>query len=328
MLLTGSTAGAPTDPAPNPTPDPTPSTVDTTPYTMPTSAPYNAPTYAITPTPDGTGSAVHPSVVDFGAAGWRGWRYWMAVTPYYMSNDQLENPCILHSNDGFTWSVPTGLTNPIDPTPPGGYNSDTELKYNPETGQLVCLWRDSGERLYISTSTDGFTWSGPTTVLSSANGQLLSPAMVRVAANDWRMFTTGSTAAGVNTNGASVMWTATTPAGPWVNPQNVQWPAYPDGQFLWHLGMIYDQGKFYAALDARSGTTGWGIWAATSTDGINWTMNPTRVLGNRSAWDNTTLYRTVIQPHENGTHMRVWYSSDGPQSWRVGYTHIPKSLWP
>ena len=41
-----------------------------------------------------------------------------------------------------------------------------------------------------------------------------------------------------------------------------------------------------------------------------------------------TLYRAQFQPHENGTHFRVWYSSNGPSSWRIGYTQVPRSLWP
>lgn len=36
----------------------------------------------------------------------------------------------------------------------------------------------------------------------------------------------------------------------------------------------------------------------------------------------------TLQSHENGTHYRVWYSAltaDNPQ---VGYTLIPKTVWP
>ena len=45
-------------------------------------------------------------------------------------------------------------------------------------------------------------------------------------------------------------------------------------------------------------------------------------------WDDQELYRATLQPHEDGLHYRVWYSAltaDNPQ---VGYTLIPKSVWP
>ena len=46
------------------------------------------------------------------------------------------------------------------------------------------------------------------------------------------------------------------------------------------------------------------------------------------AWDSGELYRTTFTRHENGTHFRVWYSANGPESWRTGYTELPRSLWP
>ena len=38
-------------------------------------------------TPDGTGHVVHPDVVDAGAP-FRGYRYWMAMTPYPFGRDR------------------------------------------------------------------------------------------------------------------------------------------------------------------------------------------------------------------------------------------------
>ena len=42
------------------------------PYQIPTEPPYNVPQYLTTPTEDGSGSTVHPCVLDFGPNGWRG----------------------------------------------------------------------------------------------------------------------------------------------------------------------------------------------------------------------------------------------------------------
>jgi hypothetical protein len=80
-------------------------------------------------TPDGTGRAVHPSVLYRpGGAAFGGYDWWMGFTPY--ANDTQENPCILASTDGYTWVVPAGISNPLDPDPgTPQHNSDTELVY-------------------------------------------------------------------------------------------------------------------------------------------------------------------------------------------------------
>ena len=59
----------------------------------------NADSYLKTPTPDRTNQANHPDVLYF-KDGFHGYKYYMAYTPYAYSNDRVENPCILVSNDG------------------------------------------------------------------------------------------------------------------------------------------------------------------------------------------------------------------------------------
>jgi hypothetical protein len=82
------------------------------------------------PTYDGSGQNVHPSLVYFEEP-FNSWKYWMAITPYADSNEDLENPSIVVSNDGNTWQVPEGLTNPIIPHPGGQeFNSDPTLFYD------------------------------------------------------------------------------------------------------------------------------------------------------------------------------------------------------
>ena len=81
-------------------------------YPTPTSG-----TACVTPTPDGTGYIIHPSVVDMGPQEWNGFRWWRLDTPYANQSGAEENPCIYGSNDRINWEVPAGLTNPIDPWP-------------------------------------------------------------------------------------------------------------------------------------------------------------------------------------------------------------------
>ena len=91
-------------------------------------APLTIPTY------DGSGQAVEPSVLHF-ADGWQGHPYWMAVSPYPFGHAALENPSILVSEDGLTWSVPEGLTNPLV-LPTQGTLSDATLVHDDTSDQL------------------------------------------------------------------------------------------------------------------------------------------------------------------------------------------------
>lgn len=308
---------------------------DSRPYDMPSAPPWNAPTYAITPTPDGSGCAVHPSVVDLGPDAGRP-RFWMAMTPYALGIPALENPCVLTSHDGFTWWAPSGLTNPIDPYPTPcpppfpvvRHNSDPELVVDLAHGDLVCYWREAGrlthprtETLWAAASTDGASWGDPVhliTVVSPNLSRLLSPCVVRVSDGDWRMFT-------VDVSNPSVMRSAPGPFGPWSDGEELGFEGEPLAGPLWHLGIVHQEGLFYAILNIRET---WCHQLATSADGLRWTVGPV-VMTNTDGWDDRSLYRATLAPHENGEVMRVWYSSNSTSvSWRIGYTALPLSLWP
>jgi len=61
---------------------------------------------------EGSGQAIHPSVLYF-PAGFVGWRYVMAITPYPFTDAQYENPSVYGSMDGIHWYVPVGVENPL-----------------------------------------------------------------------------------------------------------------------------------------------------------------------------------------------------------------------
>ena len=338
-LITAHAAGGP---GPDPDPDPP---GDTTPYEFPATAPYNVPVAAITPTYEWSGEAIHPDVIDFttqhGMASWNGHRYWAGMTPYPGGAAGVENPSILASDDGYTWVIPAGLTNPIDPAPgAGGYNSDTDLEYDPTTGRLWCFWREHnhsgaaplGELMHAAWSTNGSTWTKIDNVLVSqmpgnegASGAFLSPAVSRRPDGTWVMVSIGRPALGY----APRLWTAPAPTGPWAEAgaATFTWnggPA-PAGD-VWHFGMALVDGVYYGLIDINGGDE--HVYPATSTDGLAWAASTTPVVEARPGqWDDRP-YRSSLAPHENGAHMRVWYSANGTTGWRTGYTQVPLTAWP
>lgn len=323
------------EPPPDPDPEPNPGDTtpgDTTPYTLPSEPPYNAPVAAITPTYDGSGQAVHPSVVDFGTA-WHGFRYWCAITPYPGANDRYEDPSVIASHDGYTWQVPAGLTNPLYPAPAApGFNSDTHLVYDPAAGELVLYYRETLDAStfthWVMRSGDAVTWSARVNINLPTEGvQILSPALVYVAQGDWRLF--GLTRAPEPR--VFQMWTSSSPEGPWSGPYGCV--GLRDFTYPWHLDVLYFDGLFWLTVDRGPYYLAQpdGLRAATSRDGITWTAAAEDFMekGGTGAWDEQQLYRASIQPHEDGTRHRMWYSATSEDNeWRTGFTAVPRSEWP
>lgn len=116
----------------------------------------------------------HPHILEF-YNGFRGYRYIIAITPYLDANDAYENPCIYGSNDLINLELLDGFEQPLDPRPPqvdGGvsaYNSDNVLVYDPISGELVCIWRQTLPKpesvierysaLWERRTKDGYRWT-------------------------------------------------------------------------------------------------------------------------------------------------------------------------
>jgi hypothetical protein len=119
----------------------------------------NADTNLNIPTYDGSGQTVHPSLVYFEDS-FGGWKYWMVITPYADSNNQLENPSIVVSNDGNMWVEPDGITNPVDFATGNSFNSDPALIY--DGNKFLLYYRVVNNNLYdeikLKTSDNGIDW--------------------------------------------------------------------------------------------------------------------------------------------------------------------------
>lgn len=107
------------------------------------------------PTYDGSGQAVHPSLlVNSGTP-----RFVLAFTPYADTDDRVENPSVVISDDGLSFQEEKPGLNPLVPAPEKDHNDDPDLFYcdgrycllyletmRPEKQSLVLL--ESADRLH------------------------------------------------------------------------------------------------------------------------------------------------------------------------------------
>lgn len=290
------------------------------------------------PTPDGTGQAVHPKVLDTGTPGWGGYRYWMAMTPYAFADDSLEDPCLIVSQDGTTWQAAPGAPTPLDDQPgsPEHYNSDTHLVLH--DGTMYAIWRTSKngaapDRISWRTSTDGKTWT-PTQVIYEAGalgtvyGQMVSPALIKTPTG-WRMYLVA-----VNTHPNRLVYVTTTAATPtpadWSAPTRCVLDAGDShvlGRDVWHIDVVQDSGGYLALINdclPRTGGIDGDLILARSTDGTTWTSGRGPLLP-RYAAHHDALYRGTLIPREDGT-IDVWYSARVKQNqrWTISKTVAQK----
>ena len=269
------------------------------------------------------GEAVHPSVLYF-PDGWGGHRYWMGYTPYAGGSDGREDPCIAYSDDGTTWKVPAGAPFPLDDQPGSPqYNSDTNLVV--KDGVLHLFWRlfddtitSDQEKLYVSTSADGVTWSVKALIYQSSkrDRRIVSPAF-HWDGERWHMWGVDI----VPANKPLVHATALEldPAQ-WTTPVVCTVPMR-EGKTPWHIG-IRRVGAQYVGLMNDTLTGGAGarsgdLLLMASDDGITWQISDTPVLP-RVAQSHDNLYKADLVATDTG--WEVWYSArttGSPSVWGI-----------
>lgn len=252
-----------------------------------------------TPANPAGGQVTHPSVV-YSPDKFGGYLYWLAYTPYAGGNDALEDPCIAVSNDGINWSVPTGLTNPLDDAPGGTlFNSDPALVFG-DNGYLYCFWRQvnnttSTETIYYRRTKDGVNWE-PKVVSRSApfaSNRLVSPAYI-YDNGVWTMFA-------VNVQPVArpvVMLTATGSPTGWSAPVTCAVPTKA-GRDNWHIEVRYIGGQYVGILaDCETGTNGVNgdLYLITSQDGLNWSRAASVLVPRVNGTEHNALYRSTFVP--------------------------------
>jgi len=273
------------------------------------------------PTYDGSGQAMHPDVVYFPDY-WNGYKYWMAMTPLTESNNQTENPSIVVSNDGLSWEVPPGLTNPIITPPVPGYNADTDIVYNDDVNELWVYflrhWTDTNSvKLALMKSSDGVNWLGPEYLIAwdcNISDNERSYAIIKQG-QDWHYWAQCLDAPD------NIYYRHSENGINWTETQNVIFSPTPSS-LPWHLDVIYSptQSEYWMLFSECS--AGSGLFFAKSTDRLNWTFYTNEVLGPSGAgWDNLKIYRSTLLYDSSNQRVRIWYSARNTfLEWGTGYT--------
>lgn len=329
------------------------------------------PTYSYTAQSGQTAKAewdnTHPDVIDFAktdkAGGkWGGYRYWMVLTPNQDGYSQYENPCLAASNDGVNWVVPNGIENPLSGVkhePAGTHNCDTDLVYNPDSGELwvYYVWEQdspagtpSNLRLIrVKEKNDGFEITSTTDgkpyerlINSQYRYDMQSPAVVRRDADTWLMWSNNSdsdnSGNGWQSQVAFVELYTSTDGKNWTNKQSLADTLVLKGAdgiasyIPWHLDVqwVESQNKYwglFCAYPKGGNTNRTYLLFGTSEDGKTWTTYPKPLLAPRdNKWDNNFIYRsTFVYDDASGT-LQVWYSGGKSGGWRIAYTEFENFL--
>jgi len=293
------------------------------------------PTMIDVPTYDGSGQAVHPDVVLFPKA-WNGAKYWLTMTPYAASNQTLENPSILRSDDGEHLSNPVGLTNPVVPAPrnPKNYNSDPELLYESQTGRLVLFDRFVEKKtntLHVLTSQDGVTWKHAAAPFWVRSHRAVSPTIAQRVNAPARMWHVDAGRAGCNAKTTRVETRLASDQTGRIVDTKWSAPTVTDlaipGYTIWHIKArwIPEKSEYWMLISAypngRDGCQTDDLFFARSTDGTHWTTYATPVLRHEDReWTAAAVYRSTFLYDASTDQLSLWISARGTDgAWRMGY---------
>jgi hypothetical protein len=264
---------------------------------------------------EGSGQVVHPDVVvtpDFQQS-----PLWLGITPYPNGNASFENPSIFEGTDLRTWQVPDGLANPITrPAAGQGYDSDPDLVYKPDTREVLTYYRQvvAGQnRIQLSRTQDGVTWSPPGLIIAVPNHQLISPAVVRGAPQAaWQMWSVNGGLAGCSarttfverrTSSDGVVWSAPVPVDltqPGLNIWHIEVQWIPSRHEYWAVYNVYAPPSTCVTPQ---------LYLARSPDGVAWETFPSPLLSAGATPElQDVVYRSTFEVHPAQRAVTFWFS--------------------
>ena len=277
---------------------------------------------AITPTTipvttyEGSGELVHPDVAFFTRGLW-GTRYWFAATPYPHGDAEFENPSIYNGATSAEMLVPRGLTNPLARPLLGAYLSDPDISFDPDHQELRMYYRQTlptVDQIHLVKSTNGVTWSSSQLVLEAPRYSLISPAIVREATSQWRMWTVDAATGGCRSAASMLALTQrrSTNGLNWGPAERVELSIPHRVPWHWDVQYIRAKGEYWAMIAAYPDGTNCAhtaLYFARSVDGTRWDVSPSPLLQAGEFYPIRDLvYRSTFRYHEGSDAVSVWFS--------------------
>jgi hypothetical protein len=282
---------------------------------------------------EGSGEVVHPDFARVDAS-WRAGRDFLAITPYPNGNANYELPSLFASTGAAdAWRIPAGASNPVARAPTG-YLSDPDLVYDPDARELRLYYRavESANIVRLIRSLDGVRWSAPVEVARAPNHDLVSPAVVRVAAHEWHLWSVSSGSAGCSASATTVEHRTSTDGIHWSAPARVTLDQ--PGVSPWHIDVEWlpSRGEYWALFNGKTAgsCTTPALFLATSTDGVRWTTYSAPVLA-RGALPELAdvVYRSTLAYDAERDAVTLWYSGArfgaGRWTWRAATERITRA---
>ena len=126
---------------------------------------------------DGSGQAVHPSVVSFQN------QCYMACTPYPYSRDSYENPSVYVWEAEKGWTPLPGLFPLVKPRYIGVEHYSDPCLFRKNGGLHLVFRKCEGldrspvDQLYVASTFDGIRWTEPALLIEAKSNSMLSPAV-------------------------------------------------------------------------------------------------------------------------------------------------------
>lgn len=310
----------------------------------------NALDHLVTPTHDGSGQATHPDVIDFliehGMPSWGGYRYWMVMTPLPFASDVHEDPNVLASHDGLTWVVPAGLVNPLHDARTAqnpGFDSDTDMVYNPDTNELWVYYRyitSTKYEIHLVKISANMSYTAPLIVFeispynTSMSSKTRSMTICRESAGKWHMWGLS----GDETSPVNVYHFASADGINWGEPHDclnkdgidVIQAALP-GSYIWHFVVKpnHREQRFEFICQTRGVSRAlYHMYCAMEKPTLlefaitSAVVSPSGISGR---WDQVGLYRSAfVIEHDRVNNQyiyHVWYAGvDSDNAYQIGFT--------
>ena len=274
---------------------------------------------------------VHPYAVEF-KGGFRGYHYWLGLTPFSNTDDSHENAIVMGSNDLLNFNMIEGFPQPFAfrPTPdfskkhlPGHmYNSDDFIFYDHNSGELCVGWRpvygyrttqdnDVNYENYIEyrRTLDGYNWSPIerlTISIDMYQDSMLAPSLIYdFDEKVWRLYAVKMLGAG-SWNDCVIQYRESKTLGNWGEPVNIP---IPSSIRPWHIDVRYVGNKVVMLINDY--TKSKNLYFAYSNDGQSFITSEIPIL----TGDFIAPYKASFLPViKNQTYsMKIFWSSNGLQ---------------